>query len=508
VRIGLFRRGISVQQVPQIAPSLPEIRPAAPQRKGGGFADLLDTMDAGPRDASPPERPSPARDDDASDAEPVKTRRRTDHAGRRHETRSERHDTKTAANKTDADKTGTDQAAAADDAQAQDAAAAGKPKEQDGKDTEDSTDAAIDPRAVESVPAPSVQTGMIEAAVLPAPALVETGDTPVLPADASAEIEAPQKAAPQMPAQAAAPQVPDGVPEDKQTADAAQPAKKNEAALPRTKDAAPAADAKPALQAAKDIAALNPQANDAARVGPEAAPKLERPAVPDASAVRAGSDDKSLDGNSDAKPASETRAAKQPENALANQLAKQFGATAASADSAPVTLPDAARAAQNNFTAASVTVQTAAMPMANQPVPLQAAALAIEIASRARDGMREFQIRLDPPELGRVDVKLNVDKHGQVNTHLTVDRPETLDLLRRDAQSLERALQQSGLKTSDGNLEFSLRQQTPDGFNQRQARPQPDDANGVLAVDADAAGGIHAEYQWAARLRGGVDIRV
>ena len=40
-----------------------------------------------------------------------------------------------------------------------------------------------------------------------------------------------------------------------------------------------------------------------------------------------------------------------------------------------------------------------------------------------------------------------------------VDRADTLDLLKRDALQLERALQQAGLKTSDNALEFSLRQQ-------------------------------------------------
>jgi len=496
--------------VPQVSPQVPQIAPAADarpvtQRRGGGFADLLDTLDAGPQDRRDVESAPRSRDRDADDVEPVETRRRTDRAGRshaaRHAARSEPQDAKAGTSKSGTNNSDTGKTESADPDQAVDASAAEKPKEQDGKDTPDSTDAAIDPQAVTSVQAPDVQTGMIEAAVAPAP--MENADTPVLPAEASGEVEAPQKAGPQMPVQAAAPQAPKkaAAPEDKQTADAAQSSRKNEAALPGKKDAAQAADTKPAPQAAKDAAALNPPSDDAAKAA-QPAPKPEQPVMRDASAMRA--DDA---GNNDAKPAGETQAAKRPDT-LENALARQFGLETKSADPAPVTLTDATRAAQNNFTPASVTVQTSASAATNQPVPLQAAALAIEIASRAKDGAREFQIRLDPPELGRVDVKLNVDKHGQVNTHLTVDRPETLDLLRRDAQSLERALQQSGLKTSDGNLEFSLRQQTPDGFNQRHAQQQGGETNGVPAGDSDTASSIHAEYQWAARLRGGVDIRV
>jgi flagellar hook-length control protein FliK len=195
---------------------------------------------------------------------------------------------------------------------------------------------------------------------------------------------------------------------------------------------------------------------------------------------------------------------------LESVLSKHFSGDIHVSSNAQVVMPDSARSLQSNPAPMSVSVQTSASAANNQPVPLQAAAVAIEIASRAKDGSRQFDIRLDPPELGRIDVKLDVDKSGQVNTHLTVDRPETLDLLRRDSQGLERALQQAGLKTSDGGLEFSLRQQTPDSpFNQRnQAQPNPQ-GNAPAITDIEQTATIHAEqYQWAARLRGGVDIRV
>jgi flagellar hook-length control protein FliK len=92
-------------------------------------------------------------------------------------------------------------------------------------------------------------------------------------------------------------------------------------------------------------------------------------------------------------------------------------------------------------------------------LPLAASAIAVEIVSRMRDGMRRFDIRLDPPELGRIDVRLEMDRSGNVKTKLTLDRPETLELMQRDARGLERALQQAGLKTDAGGLEFSLRSQ-------------------------------------------------
>jgi flagellar hook-length control protein FliK len=72
------------------------------------------------------------------------------------------------------------------------------------------------------------------------------------------------------------------------------------------------------------------------------------------------------------------------------------------------------------------------------PVPLSG--IPVLIAGRALAGSNHFDIRLDPPELGRIEVRLKVDRDGQVSSHLIADRPDTLALLRRDQTGLERAL--------------------------------------------------------------------
>lgn len=84
--------------------------------------------------------------------------------------------------------------------------------------------------------------------------------------------------------------------------------------------------------------------------------------------------------------------------------------------------------------------------------------VAFEVVRQVVAGNSRFQIRLDPPELGRIDVKLDVDQSGNVNARMTVERSETLDLMQRDQRALERALAQAGLDSSKTNLEFSLRQ--------------------------------------------------
>lgn len=124
-----------------------------------------------------------------------------------------------------------------------------------------------------------------------------------------------------------------------------------------------------------------------------------------------------------------------------------------------------APAAQQTQTQQQFTVTaagpTASAQAASIPVPVNG--LAVDIATRAAAGNTSFQIRLDPAELGRIDVRLDVDKHGRVTSHLTVDQPATLDMLRRDAPQLQRALEDAGLKTGDGGLQFSLRDQSPQG---------------------------------------------
>lgn len=90
-----------------------------------------------------------------------------------------------------------------------------------------------------------------------------------------------------------------------------------------------------------------------------------------------------------------------------------------------------------------------------RPTPLHV--VPVEIGARALAGNKRFDIRLDPAELGRVDVRLEISDDGSVSAKLTVDRVETLHLLQRDARTLERAFEQAGLKPSEGGVEMSLR---------------------------------------------------
>lgn len=141
---------------------------------------------------------------------------------------------------------------------------------------------------------------------------------------------------------------------------------------------------------------------------------------------------------------------------------------------------------------------------ASQPAAIPVAGLAVEIAGKALAGKNRFEIRLDPPELGRIEVRLDVDRDGNVTSRLTVDRADTYDLLRRDAAGLERALQDAGLKTADNGLQFSLRDQSA---NQQQAN-SGDTAQLVVQDDTLPTDVAPQIYNRLAGQGGGLDIRV
>jgi flagellar hook-length control protein FliK len=161
----------------------------------------------------------------------------------------------------------------------------------------------------------------------------------------------------------------------------------------------------------------------------------------------------------------------------------------------------------NDQASASTAAHTASAPTSDALEPaVPIAGLAVEITARAQTGQNRFEIRLDPPELGRIDVRLDIDSSGQVTSRLVVERADTLEHLRRDSAGLERALQDAGLKTGENSLQFSLRDQ---GFAGRDDNSQSGAAARLLVPDTNLAPvDIPANAYRSMTRAGGVDIRV
>jgi flagellar hook-length control protein FliK len=194
--------------------------------------------------------------------------------------------------------------------------------------------------------------------------------------------------------------------------------------------------------------------------------------------------------------------------------APEFKADAASINPAPPAHPAAqagatGQAGQTGQAAqANPVAQPQTVPVLNQ-VPL--GAVPIEIGLKSLSGMNRFEIRLDPAELGRIDVRLDIGDGGDVKAHLVVDRVETLALLQRDAKTLERAFEQAGLKPTEGSIDLSLRDPgsdrrgTDQGGNEqgRRAPAKRDDTAAVERVEA-----IQQPRRMMWRGAGGVDLRI
>lgn len=167
----------------------------------------------------------------------------------------------------------------------------------------------------------------------------------------------------------------------------------------------------------------------------------------------------------------------------------------------PAQPPTAAPAATNT---PIVTAATGAPLL----VPVPMSGLALQLAASVQSGKTRFEMRLDPAELGRIDVRIDVDRNGQVTSHLAVEKPETLSMLRQDAPQLQQALNNAGLKTDGGGLQFSLRDQS--SFSQNNGNPTGGNAQRLIIRD-DAPVPATVAGQSYGRMLGsssGVDIRV
>lgn len=181
-----------------------------------------------------------------------------------------------------------------------------------------------------------------------------------------------------------------------------------------------------------------------------------------------------------AAPKAPANSAPLPPGAFAQlvQAAQQQNGRNLASDAGPAPL-DAAAGAASTDPSASITpppqgpapAPPAIAPSAQaaRPVP-HVPTIAREIVHLAKDGARSFDLRLDPIELGRIDVRLDIAKDNSVTATLTADNPQTLADLARNARDLERALNSAGLQLAQNGLSFDLSRRDGQGDRDRPAR--------------------------------------
>ena len=145
-----------------------------------------------------------------------------------------------------------------------------------------------------------------------------------------------------------------------------------------------------------------------------------------------------------------------------------------------------AQGTSNGFadTLRTASVDRMTAPQDRQTLPTPATEqVKVKLVKAAQGGLDKIKIQLNPSELGKVEVRLEIGSDGAIRGTVIADKPETMDLLQRDAKQLERALQDAGFKTGGDSLDFQMR---GDGANERDQR---NTGNGPLSNNGDDQNG-------------------
>lgn len=299
------------------------------------------------------------------------------------------------------------------------------------------------------------------------------------------------------------------------------------AALPSVPALAPKAEPAPIEVATPESAAKEPVAlvrpDPIAEAQPE--PAIAAMAVP-ATAPPAPSLRKSAPAPADApaaiaaKPA--TAAAATPVRTDAAAASPESGPAFAAAVSAVADGADAVAPKADGLPSSllSQSLPThAARPAAAHPYPAQAQApvvvnarpgqigreMGVEIARKVSVGRDEMTIRLNPVEMGRIEVRMAFDDGGSLRAVVAAESPAALDMLRRDAADLTRALTDAGIRSDAQSFRFDSRSGGDGQGWQRQHQGGEQRSGDARAAATDAPEGDEPHYR-PLRTSGQIDL--
>jgi flagellar hook-length control protein FliK len=114
------------------------------------------------------------------------------------------------------------------------------------------------------------------------------------------------------------------------------------------------------------------------------------------------------------------------------------------------------------------------------------AQIAAQIVRRLEGRSTRFDMVLTPEDLGRVDVKLDIDSEGRLAARLAFDNPAAATDLRGRADELRRQLQDAGFQLAHDALDFSEREAgSGQMFEQRRERASAFSARARLGAEED-----------------------
>ncbi|MBU3078673.1 flagellar hook-length control protein FliK [Sphingomonas quercus] len=423
-----------------------------------------------------------------------------------------------------ADKTAADRPAGA-------TAKADKPAPADA--TNETLEQAVAEPAVEAPPLPDLPAGAAEAdPIAPTPGELALGDDaantlagsladdavkpadPTLPATPPAPVAATKPI--QTPALAQQAAAADAIVEQPLAAATAGIAAPKPAAPAKKQDsaAAPKADTKAdpaqataaATAAALPMPVVAPQQAVAATVAQDEAPPADAalPGLSGALSRTAAKGEVAASPTADADTGAAAPAARDAGPAVQTHQLAQGGlsstllAQSVPADTKPASFGTvyAANLAQTSTEAAHATVAAQTGRIGHD--------MGVEIARSVAAGRHEILVRLDPPEMGRIEVRMSFDKDGGLRAVVAADNHGALDLLKRDSADLVRALSDAGVRSDSQSFRFDSR--SGDGGQQwRQAQQDGTNSRGSAAGGADGLAEDEPAYRQL-RTSGRIDM--
>ncbi len=144
--------------------------------------------------------------------------------------------------------------------------------------------------------------------------------------------------------------------------------------------------------------------------------------------------------------------------------------------------------------AAPASTAPASTPTAQVASPAAQVAPALVAMGHAPDGAQRLTMRLAPPELGQVEIRIDRPPDAPARVDITVEKTATLTLLLRDQPQLLHALDQAGVPPEGRSVTFHV------------VAPEPTarmDATSVPSPSGATSNGLAGEYSQGASRQGG-----
>lgn len=135
-----------------------------------------------------------------------------------------------------------------------------------------------------------------------------------------------------------------------------------------------------------------------------------------------------------------------------------------------------------------------------------------QITKAIHAGKNSLSVRLEPADLGKLDIQLNWQaQSGKTIVAIVAERAETLDMLGKDLRNLVKDLQSAGLQLEGGDISLGLQQQQQEGTDEYFAHymmPGGEDDSSDSGTVEEHMLSLPVQYDGMIDTQNGVDISV